>query len=128
MKGLRACAVTAALLLACVGCMTQQSYEGPRLPADEVAHISGDLRLTAGAPMSVILRKVDDRVLGLSESGVDVLPGPHRLLVDCLIRETSSTSRHSIDAEVAAGRRYKLVAEFAPGLRECESVRLEVRD
>ena len=118
----------AALLLACAGCMTQQSYDGPKLPADEVAHISGDLRVTAGAPLSVILRKVDDRVLGLSENGVDVLPGPHRLLVDCLIRETSSTSRHSIDAEVSAGRRYKLVADLGPGVRECESVRLEVRD
>lgn len=121
-------AAGAAVLLACAGCMTQQSYEGPRLPADEVAHISGDLRITAGAPMSVILRKVDDRVLGLSDSGVDVLPGPHRLLADCLIRETGSTSRHSIDAEVSAGRRYKLVADFGPGLRECESVRLEVRE
>jgi hypothetical protein len=108
--------------------MTQQSYEGPRRPADEVAHISGDLRVTAGAPMSVILRKVDDRVLGVSESGVDVLPGPHRLLVDCLIRETSSTSRHSLEAEVEAGERYRLVADFAPGLRKCASVRLEVRD
>ena len=108
--------------------MTQQSYEGPKLPVDEVAHISGDLRITAGAPMSVILRKVDDRVLGLSENGVTVLPGPHRLLVDCLIRETGGASRHSIDAEVSAGRRYKLVADFGPGLRGCESVRLEVRE
>ena len=117
-----------AVWLASAGCMTQQAYEGPRLPAADVAHISGDLRLTAGSPMSVLLRKVDDRVLGVSESGVDVLPGPHRLLVDCLIRETSSTSRHSIDADVAAGRRYKLVADAGPGLRECDSVRLEVRD
>lgn len=108
--------------------MTQQSYEGPRRPSDEVAHISGDLRVTAGAPLSVILRKVDDRTLGLSESGVDVLPGSHRLLVDCLIRETSSTTRHAIEADVAAGRRYKLVADTGPGLRECEAVRLEVRD
>lgn len=127
MKFFGACAGMA-WLLACAGCMTQQSYEGPKLPADEVAHISGDLRVTAGAPMSVILRKVDDRVLGLSESGVDVLPGPHRLLVDCLIRETSSTSRHSLEVEVAAGRRYKLKADAGAGQRECESVRLEVRD
>jgi hypothetical protein len=118
----------AAMLFACVGCMTQQSYEGPRRPADEVAHISGDLRVTAGAPMSVILRKVDNHTLGFSESGVDVLPGQHRLLVDCLIRETSSTTRHSIDVDVVEGRRYKLVADFSPGLRGCESVRLEVRD
>lgn len=108
--------------------MTQQGYEGPRLASDEVAHISGDLRITAGAPISAILRKVDDHVLGVSESGVDVLPGEHKLLVDCLIRETSSTSRHAIDATVQAGRRYKLVPDAAPGLRECASVRLEVRD
>lgn len=125
---LHGCLAGMAMLLSCAGCMTQQSYEGPRRPADEVAHISGDLRVTAGSPMSVILRKVDNHTLGLSESGVDVLPGQHRLLVDCLIRETSSTSRHSIDVEVAEGRRYTLVADFAPGLRGCESVRLEVRD
>jgi hypothetical protein len=108
--------------------MTQQSYEGPKLPPDEVAHISGDLRVTAGAPLSVILRKVDAHALGVSESGVDVLPGRHTLLADCLIRETSSTTRQSIDVEVDAGRRYKLVAEVAPGLRECASLRLEARD
>jgi hypothetical protein len=59
---------------------------------------------------------------------VDVLPGSHSLLIDCRIRETNSTTRHSLDVEVWAGRRYKLVAETGPGLRECTSVRLEAVD
>jgi len=112
----------------CVGCMTQQAYDGPKRPSDEVAHISGDLRITAGAPLSVLLRKVDEYTLSVGESGVDVLPGKHTLLADCLIRETSSTTRQSIDVEVGAGQHYKLVAETGPGLRECTSISLELRD
>lgn len=118
----------AAMLSICSGCMTQQAYDGPKRPADEVAHISGDLRVTAGAPLSVLLRKVDAYTLSVGENGVDVLPGKHTLLADCLIRETSSTTRQSIDVEVGAGQHYKLVAETGPGLRECTSVSLELRD
>lgn len=118
----------AAVLLLSGGCMTQQSYEGAKLPRDEVAHISGDLRFTAGAPLSVLLRQVDGRTLSVGENAVDVLPGSHNLLVDCRIQETDSTTRHSLDVEVSAGRRYKLVAETGAGLRECTSVRLEEQD
>lgn len=115
----------AALCVYLAGCATVRSYEGGPRPADEVAKISGDLRFTAGAPVSVILRKVDDYQLGLGESSVEVLPGQHRLLVDCRIAETSSTTRLSLDVEVYAGERYRLVAQTGPGLRECTSVSLE---
>jgi len=84
----------------------------------------GDLSVN-GAPLAVILRKVDRRELGFSESSAEVLPGKHSLLVDCRIRETSSTSRHSLDVEVEAGRRYRLVADSAKGLRGCVDVRIE---
>ena len=110
--------------LSCAGCRTAQSYAGGRLPSDEVARISGDLSVN-GAPLAVILRKVDRRELGFSESSAEVLPGKHSLLVDCRIRETSSTSRHSLDVEVEAGRRYRLVADSAKGLRGCVDVRIE---
>jgi len=108
------------------GCTTARGYEGERRAADEIAHISGDFRVTAGAPVSVILRQVDERVLGAGERSVDVLPGEHRLLVDCRIAETGSVSRHAIDVSVVQGQRYKLRAQLAPGLRECATVALDV--
>jgi hypothetical protein len=116
----------AALLSA--GCVSLQGYEGAKRPSDEVARISGDLRVTAGSPISVLLRQVDGHTLNLSENGVDVLPGKHTLLVDCIIRETSRTSRYSIEAEVFSGRHYRLRAETGPGMRECTAVNVEDSD
>lgn len=113
------------LALLCAGCMTQQSYEGAKLPRDDVARISGDLRFNAGSPLSVLLRQVDGRTLNLAENAVDVLAGTHQLLVDCRIQETRSITRHSLEVEVFAGTHYRLVGEAGPGLRECTSVHLE---
>ena len=107
------------------GCGTLQMYDGPQRPANEVARISGDPRLRAGAPLSVFLRQVDGRTLDVGQSSVEVLPGTHTLLVDCRIEETSSLTRHSVEADVSAGRHYRLVAETGPGLRECTEVRVE---
>ena len=110
--------------LSCTACRTAQSYAGERLAGDQVARISGDLPVN-GAPLAVILRKVDTRELGFSENSAEVLPGKHSLLVDCRIRETSSTSRHTLDVEVEAGGRYRLAADAAKGLRGCVDVRIE---
>lgn len=111
---------------AIAGCMTAQTYDGERRPRHEVAHIAGDLAINAGAPLSVILRQVDGKTLSVGQSAVDVLPGSHRLLVDCRIQETGSITRHSLDIDVGEGRSYRLVAETGPALRECTEVRLEV--
>jgi hypothetical protein len=116
--------LTCGVLLALGGCMTLQSYEGERRPADQVARVSGDLRLNAGAPISVILLQVDGQTLGTSDSSVEVLPGEHTFLVNCRIAETDSLSRHSVVAEVVAGRHYRFEADTGPGLRECTDVRL----
>jgi hypothetical protein len=116
------------LVIMCSGCATAQLYDGPRRNADEVAHITGDLRINAGSPLTVVLRQVDDTPLSIGQNAVDILPGKHRLLVDCRIAETESVSRHSVDVEVSAGRRYKLVAETGPGLRECTQVTLQTVD
>lgn len=110
--------------LAMAGCMTQKAYEGEKLPADQLAHITGDLRVTAGAPMSLILRQVDGKTLSAAQNAVDVMPGKHQLLVDCQIAETKAVSRHAIAVEVYAGERYRLVAQTAPGLRGCSAVDL----
>jgi hypothetical protein len=114
-----------ALVAACGGCATAQLYDGPRRSDNEVAHISGDLRFNAGSPLTIVLRQVDEAELNIGQNGVDLLPGKHRLLVDCRIAETGNVSRHSIDVEVSAGRHYKLVAETGPGLRECTQVTLQ---
>jgi hypothetical protein len=104
--------------------MTQQAYDGVKLPADQVAHIAGDLRVTAGVPLTLILRQIDGNTLSVGQSAVDVLPGQHQLLVDCQIAETKSTSRHAITVDVYAGEKYRLVAETAPGLHGCNEVAL----
>jgi hypothetical protein len=122
---MRLAATSIALVI--TGCMTQQAYEGVQLPADQVAHIAGDLRVTAGAPLTLILRQVDGKTLTVGQNAVDVLPGKHELLVDCQIPETKATSRHAISVEVYAGERYRLIAETAPGMRGCNEVALVTR-
>jgi hypothetical protein len=104
--------------------MTVQTYEGPRRPRSEVAHIAGDLAF-GGAPISVLIRQINGKTLRLGQSAVDVLPGTHELLVDCRIQETQSVTRHVLEVEVFEGRTYRLVPETGPGLRECTEVRLE---
>jgi hypothetical protein len=120
--------VALAVVVACSGCATAQLYDGPRRSNDEVAHIAGDLRINAGSPLTVVLRQVDEVELNLGQNAVDILPGKHRLLVDCRIAETQNVSRHAVDVEVSAGRHYKLVAEAGPGLRECTQVTLQTVD
>jgi hypothetical protein len=85
---LRSAVVCVLASCALQGCMTAQTYDGPRRTQDEVAHISGDLRFNGNAPISVVLRRVDEQVLSVGQSAVDVLPGKHTLLVDCRIQET----------------------------------------
>lgn len=106
-------------------CMTQQAYDGPRLASDEVAHIAGDLRFNAGLPVTALLRQVDGRTLSVSQSGVDVMPGEHSLLVDCVVQETGNTSRFELQVTVYAGERYRLVPETGTGQRDCAAVHLE---
>jgi hypothetical protein len=120
--------VALAVVVACSSCATAQLYDGPRRSNDEVAHITGDLRFNAGSPLTVVLRQVDEVELSIGQNAVDILPGKHRLLVDCRIAETQNVSRHSVDVEVSAGRHYKLVAEAGPGLRECTQVTLQTVD
>lgn len=124
-KKLSALAMTAVLL---GGCMSVQLYDGPKRDKDEVARITGDPVVTAGSPVTVILRQVDGRDIGVTQTSVEVLEGKHSLLVDCRIAETKGGSRHSLDVEVFGGRKYRLRAETGPALRECTGVTLESVD
>lgn len=114
--------------LSCGGCMSAQLYDGPKRDRDEVARITGDPVITAGSPITVVLRQVDDRDIGLTQTSVELLEGKHRVLVDCRIAETKSVSRHSLEVEVFGGRHYRLRPETGPGLRGCTGVSLEAVD
>lgn len=105
-----------------------QAYDGERRTDEELAHIMGDLRVSAGEPLSLILRRVDENDLGLRYSDAAVLPGMHRLLVDCTVLATDKVSRHELNVELYAGARYRIRAETGPGNRECSAVRLEQVD
>lgn len=99
-----------------------QAYEGTRLPAGERAVVHADPSVSAGLPVEVILRKVDDFEVPVSSASVELRPGAHRFIVDCRVPEAGVVTRFVIDAEVAAGGRYRLVADATA--RGCRSVEL----
>ena len=118
----------ALLAMSVSGCMSVQLYDGPKRDRDEVARITGDPVVTAGSPITVVLRQVDGQDIGLTQTSVEVLEGSHSLLVDCRIAETKRVSRHSLEVEVFGGRNYRLRAEAGPALRECSGITLEASD
>ena len=117
-----------AIAVATLGaCATQRAYEGPTRSSADVGVIEGAPRVSAGLPLAAVIRKVDDRVVVLGYSKVAVIPGEHRVLVDCTMAETHVTTRHELKFEVYPGRRYVLVPESAPGNRSCATVRVDER-
>lgn len=117
--------LSAGVCLMLVGCSTMRAYDGESRSQDELVRISGDWRVRAGAPISIILRQVDDFDVGVRYNAVDVLPGKHRVLADCQVAATKRISRHELNVEVYAGERYRLAADIGPGNRECAAVKLE---
>ena len=113
--------------LAFGGCATQRGYDGATRPPADLGVIEGAPRVSAGLPLAAVIRKVDDRVVVLGYSKVAVVPGEHRVLVDCTMAATRVTTRHELKFEVYAGRRYVLVPESAPGNRSCDAVRVDER-
>jgi hypothetical protein len=123
----RASAATTLVLALLGGCATERFYEGAARPAAELAVIEGAPRISAGLPLSPLLRKVDERVVGIGYARVAVAPGTHHVLVDCVMAQTHTTTRFELSIETYAGRRYVLVAESAPGNLRCGAVRVEER-
>lgn len=105
------------------GCLTLKAYDGQRLPQAAVARVQGDYKMRAGAPVSFLLRQVDGVEVDVRYSSVDLLPGMHSLLVDCMVAGAPG-SRHRLEVELEADRRYVIAGETAPGNRECVGVRL----
>jgi hypothetical protein len=104
------------------GCATERAYEGPRLPAAERAVVRADPVVSAGSPVQVRIRRVDGREVGVSASSVELPPGRHAIVVDCRVAESGSVRRFTVEAELAAGSRYRLVADTTA--RNCEAVEL----
>ena len=107
------------------GCATEKAYEGPRLPAAERAVVHADPALSAGLPVSLRLRQVDQREVPLSASSVELPPGAHVLLVDCRVSESGATRRFTVPVELEPGGDYRLVATASA--RNCEAVTLQPR-
>ena len=110
----------AAVLLA--GCATEQHYAGPRLPADQRAVVRADPVVSAGLPVQLRLRRVDGREVGISASKVELAAGRHEILVDCRVEESGSVRRFTLEADLEAGARYRVVANATA--RNCEAVEL----
>ncbi len=114
-------------LMTLSGCLSLRAYDGGKRANDEVATVLGDFKVRAGAPISVLLRKVDDYVVDVRYSSVKVLPGKHRLLIDCQV-QGGGTSRYAIEEDLSAGARYRIVADTDAGNRDCATVRLDARN
>jgi hypothetical protein len=111
------------LALCISGCGSLRAYDGERLPAAERAVVKADPSVSAGLPVQVILRKVDDYDVPVSKSAVELRPGRHSFLVDCRVPEAGMVTRFALEAEVAAGGSYRLVADATA--RGCREVRLQ---
>ncbi len=107
------------------GCAGTPGYDGPRRPSAEVAIIRADLPVSAGLPVSLRLRKVDARTLPFTTWRVEVLPGQHELLVDCLTHAPDRTQRFSLSVAVEPGGRYHLLAQTGTPSEGCTGVVLE---
>lgn len=115
-----------ALIVMLSACETQRGYRGPPISADNVGTIVGDSQITMGVPIKAVIRKVDDQVLRFGYSRVDVLPGPHTVLVDCVM-ENHAAVRFPLTISVRRGHRYVVRAQSAPGNRSCADVTVNER-
>jgi hypothetical protein len=114
------------IVFAVAACETEQGYRGPPLNPDDLATISGAPKVTMGVPIKAVIRKIDNQVMRFGYSSVQVLPGRHELLVDCVMANHAAV-RFPITVEVRRRHRYVLVAQSAAGNQSCEDVTVEER-
>jgi len=109
-------------LAATAACTTQRIDTGPGLPRGEIAIVRADPAFSAGLPVSLRLRKAGDRKIAFHASAIELPPGHHSLLVDCRVLESGVTRRFVVEADLEAGREYRLVARATA--RKCDAVEL----
>ncbi len=113
--------LSAGVLLA--ACGTLQAYDGARLAPGDRAVVHSDPAVSAGLPVEVILRKVDDYDVPITKTKVELRPGQHHFIVDCHVRAAGSVTRFALDLVVEAGKSYRLVADATA--RGCDGVKLQ---
>ena len=114
--------VLALALVLASACTTERAYSGPALPRGETAIVRADPAFSAGLPVSLRLRKADNQKTAFLASGVELPAGHHSLLVDCRVLESGVTRRFVVEADLEAGREYRLVARATA--RNCDAVEL----
>jgi len=105
--------VLSVMSLSLSACGSLRAYDQAQL-GSMPAHIHGDYRVSAGVPVKVLLRSVDDKPLRFWQSAAEVLDGEHRLLIDCEVTQGQHLSRHELKVSVAAGVTYRLRADATP--------------
>ena len=104
------------------GCTTAQVHEDSGPQPNGTAIVRADPVFSAGLPVQLRLRKADDRKIGMLASAVELPAGHHSLLVDCRLLASGVTRRFMVDADLEAGREYRLVARASA--RNCDAVEL----
>lgn len=104
------------------GCATERAYEGPPLAKDERVIVRADPVVSAGLPVQIRIRRADGHDVGLASSKVELAPGKHTFVVDCTVAESGAVRRFTLEEELDAGGRYRLVANATT--RNCEAVAL----
>jgi hypothetical protein len=111
-----------ALVALLAGCATERFYDGRTLAPEDLAIVRADPVVSAGLPVQIRLRRVNEREVRFATSRVELPPGKHSLLVDCRVAESGSMRRFTVEADLEAGGRYRLVADTTA--RNCEAVAL----
>ena len=104
-----------------LACSTHQAYEGSARPAAEVALIKGDPKFRL-APVATYLRSVDGVALADTQASVEVLPGEHELVADCVVSTSGDRHRVHLQVVVKAGESYRLEAQMGSANQACVGV------
>ncbi len=113
-------AVAGGLMLCLAGCAALPAPE----PA-QAATVRADPAISAGLPVQLRLRKVDDTVVPLWQHSVQLAPGSHEFIIDCKVLESGATARFAISAELEPRGDYRVVA--VANARNCETVEIAPR-
>lgn len=108
--------------LAVAACATERAYEGPALAKEERAVVRADPVVSAGSPVQVRIRQADGHDVGLTASKVELPPGKHSFVIDCKVAASGAVRRFTLEEELDAGGRYRIVADATT--RNCEAVAL----